>query len=161
MSKCDEVNGMLSFASELVTHISLVDGQAKKERKKRSRRDQLKAESDRLELVSRALEMFTLMHLTEPDDKIVTPLRERTSFHPSPGAHLNEFAAGTAKLLINLCDQEKEQTELFIDDEEGHVKYHQVKGKKFARKKFWSKNFFFFRKIGTNSTKVQSCSRIW
>lgn len=129
VNKCDEVNGMLSFATELVSHINSVDASAKKERKKRVRRDQLKSESDRIDLVTRALEMFTLMHLTEPDDKIVTPLRERTSFHPSPGAHLNEFAAGTAKLLINLCDQEKEETELFIDDEEGHVKYNQVKEK--------------------------------
>ena len=122
---------MLVFANEIVSHITVVDGSAKKERKKRARRDQLKADSDKLELVTRALEMFTLMHLTEPDDKIVTPLRERTSFHPSPGAHLNDFAAGTAKLLINLCDEEKEQTELFINDEQGHVKYHQVTGSLF------------------------------
>lgn len=129
VSKFGEVTGMLTFANELVTHLSGLDSSAKKERKKRARAEKVKAENERLSLVTHALEMFTLMHLTEPDDKIVTPLRERTSFHPSPGAHLNQFAAQTAKLLINLCDEEKDENEFFINEEEGHVKYSCVKEK--------------------------------
>ena len=57
---------MLSFASEFVSHVASVDSNAKKERKKRARKEQLRAEADKLELVTKALEVFTLMHLTEP-----------------------------------------------------------------------------------------------
>ena len=65
MNKFGEVSGMLTFASELVSHVASVDAGAKKERKKRARKEQLKAEADKLELVTKALEVFTLMHLTE------------------------------------------------------------------------------------------------
>lgn len=126
VDKFGEVTGMILFANELVSHMSSVDNSSKKERKKRARKDQAKADSDKIELVTRALEMFTLMHLADPDNKIVTPLRERTSFHPSPGAHLEEFASGTAKLLIDLCEADK-TTDLFVNEEIGNVKCGEVK----------------------------------
>ena len=117
---------MILFASELISHMTSVDHSCKKERKKRTRKDEQKTESDRVESVTRALEIFTLMHLSDPENKIVTPLRERTSFHPSPGAHLNNFASGTAKLLIDLSD---ENAEIFVDEEVGNVKSTEIKGK--------------------------------
>ena len=60
---------------------------------------------------------------------MATPLRKRCSFTPTPGAHLHQFCADTAKLLIGLCDEEKLSQDLFIDEEQGHVKYSEVKGK--------------------------------
>ena len=46
----DEVLGMLSFANDIVTHLSQVEVILKKEKKKRLRREQLQTDADKLEV---------------------------------------------------------------------------------------------------------------
>ena len=118
VDKYDEVNGMLIFANDIVTHVSQVEGVLKKEKKKRLRREQIKCEADQLQNLTRQIELYTLMHLAAADD-LVGPLREECSFLPSPGASLNQFASGTAKHLISLTDPQ---------DKTDPVNYQQIKG---------------------------------
>lgn len=119
VDKYDEVNGMLIFANDIVTHVSQVEGVLKKEKKKRLRREQIKCEADQLQNLTRQIELYTLMHLAAADD-LVGPLREECSFLPSPGASLNQFASGTAKHLISLTDPQ---------DKTDPVNYQQIKEK--------------------------------
>ena len=74
------------------------------------------------------IKLLILLNPEKPDDKIATPLRKRCSFTPTPGAHLDQFCADTAKLLISLIDEEKLNQDLLIDDEQGIVKYSDIKG---------------------------------
>ena len=74
------------------------------------------------------IKFYILLNPAQPDDKIATPLRKRCSFTPTPGAHLDQFCADTAKLLISLIDEEKLNQDLLIDDEQGIVKYSDIKG---------------------------------
>jgi hypothetical protein len=119
VNKYDEVNGMLIFANEIITHVSQVEVVLKKEKKKRIRREQIKSEADQLQNLTRQIELYTLMHLAAADD-LVGPLREECSFLPSPGASLNQFASGTAKHLISLTDPQ---------DKADPVNYHQIREK--------------------------------
>jgi len=118
VNKMDEVLGMLSFANDIVSHLSQVEVILKKEKKKRLRREQLQTDADKLEALTRQIELYTLMHLTA--DELVGPLREECSFLPSPGASLNQFASGTAKHLISLTDPQ---------DKTEPVNYQQIKEK--------------------------------
>ena len=87
------------------------------------------------------MRFFIFLNPAKPDDKIATPLRKRCSFTPTPGAHLDQFCADTAKLLISLIDEEKLNQDLLIDDEQGIVKYSDIKGTFFVVKYF----FFILR----------------
>jgi len=118
VNKMDEVLGMLSFANDIVSHLSQVEVILKKEKKKRLRREQLQTDAEKLEGLTRQIELYTLMHLTA--DELVGPLREECSFLPSPGASLNQFASGTAKHLISLTDPQ---------DKTEPVNYQQIKEK--------------------------------
>jgi len=118
VNKMDEVLGMLSFANDIVSHLSQVEVILKKEKKKRLRREQLQSDAEKLEGLTRQIELYTLMHLTA--DELVGPLREECSFLPSPGASLNQFASGTAKHLISLTDPQ---------DKTEPVNYQQIKEK--------------------------------
>ena len=46
----DEVLGMLSFANDIVSHLSQVEVILKKEKKKRLRREQLQTDAEKLEV---------------------------------------------------------------------------------------------------------------
>ena len=49
MNKYDEVNGMLLFANDIISHVSQIEVVLKKEKKKRLRRDQMKSDTDKLQ----------------------------------------------------------------------------------------------------------------
>ena len=50
VNKMDEVLGMLSFANDIVSHLSQVEVILKKEKKKRLRREQLQTDAEKLEV---------------------------------------------------------------------------------------------------------------
>lgn len=127
IAKYGEVTGMLTFATEMTSHLSGLENSVKKERKKRARREQIKHQQDKMDLMTRAIETLTLMHLPEAQDEpTVSPLREQTFFHPNPGAHLSECASGTAKLLVGIFDDDKIDQEVFATDN-GSVTFKQVR----------------------------------
>jgi hypothetical protein len=69
------------------------------------------------------------MHLPEAhEEPTVSPLRDQTLFSPSPGTHLADCSADTAKLLVGIFDEDKAETEVF-STEDGPVTYKQVRGK--------------------------------
>merc|ERR1711935_311746 len=102
VKKFDEVLGMITFANELISHMNQMGVAVEKEKTKRATLAQTEAEGDKLQCLTRQIELYTLMHLTK--DELVGTLREECSFLPSPGASLHHFAAGTAKHLINLTE---------------------------------------------------------
>lgn len=102
VKKFDEVLGMITFANEIIAHMNQMGVAVDKEKAKRLQAEQSQTESDKLECLTRQIELYTLMHLTK--DELVGTLREECSFLPSPGASLHQFASGTAKHLINLTD---------------------------------------------------------
>jgi len=127
IAKYGEVIGMITFASEIVNHLSGLENPVRKERKKRNRREQIKQQQDRMDLMTRAIETLTLMHLPEAhDEPTVSPLRDQTLFSPSPGTHLADCSADTAKLLVGIFDEDKAETEVF-STEDGPVTYKQVR----------------------------------
>lgn len=127
IAKYGEVIGMITFASEIVNHLTGLENPVKKERKKRNRREQIKQQQDRMDLMTRAIETLTLMHLPEAhEEPTVSPLRDQTLFSPSPGTHLADCSADTAKLLVGIFDEEKAETEVF-STEDGPVTYKQVR----------------------------------
>lgn len=127
IAKYGEVLGMITFASEIVNHMTGLENPVKKERKKRNRREQIKQQQDRMDLMTRAIETLTLMHLPEAhEEPTVSPLRDQTLFSPSPGTHLADCSADTAKLLVGIFDEDKAETEVF-STEDGPVTYKQVR----------------------------------
>merc|ERR1719468_878875 len=77
--------------------------------------------------MTRAIETLTLMHLPEAhEEPTVSPLRDQTLFSPSPGTHLADCSADTAKLLVGIFDEDKADTEVF-STEDGPVTYKQVR----------------------------------
>merc|ERR1711935_442898 len=102
VKKFDEVLGMITFANELISHMNQMGEAVEKGKTKRATLAQTEAEGDKLQCLTRQIELYTLMHLTK--DELVGTLREECSFLPSPGASLHHFAAGTAKHLINLTE---------------------------------------------------------
>ena len=51
---------MITFASEIVNHLTGLENPVKKERKKRNRREQIKQQQDRMDLMTRAIETLTV-----------------------------------------------------------------------------------------------------
>ena len=51
---------MITFASEIVNHLTALENPVKKERKKRNRREQIKQQQDRMDLMTRAIETLTV-----------------------------------------------------------------------------------------------------
>ena len=60
VAKYGEVIGMITFASEIVNHLTGLENPVKKERKKRNRREQIKQQQDRMDLMTRAIETLTV-----------------------------------------------------------------------------------------------------
>ena len=60
VAKYGEVLGMITFASEIVNHLTGLENPVKKERKKRNRREQIKQQQDRMDLMTRAIETLTV-----------------------------------------------------------------------------------------------------
>ncbi|CAG5105517.1 Oidioi.mRNA.OKI2018_I69.chr1.g2195.t1.cds [Oikopleura dioica] len=127
IAKYGEVIGMLTFATEITGHLTGLENSVKKERKKRNRREQIKQQQEKMDLMARAIETLTLMHLPEAhEEPSVSPLRDQTLFSPSPGVHLADCSADTAKLLVDIFDEDKADAEVFSTDD-GPVTYKQVR----------------------------------
>ena len=63
VSKYGEVIGMLTFATEITGHLTGLENSVKKERKKRNRREQIKQQQEKMDLMARAIETLTVIFL--------------------------------------------------------------------------------------------------
>ena len=60
VAKYGEVIGMLTFATEITGHLTGLENSVKKERKKRNRREQIKQQQEKMDLMARAIETLTV-----------------------------------------------------------------------------------------------------